>query len=1592
MHAHSRPRRCVQMDCMWTDRETTHPLFLPHHACFLIKPIDAGCRNKDPSSTMALFQHDPEAAYRWFVERCNRIGDSLFDVMTSAQQLAGNSDESVHIRKVLLSAPSEHNPSWEDLYRARLSFDLDNPEMFLISPVTKFVSILLQVYHPDDVTSAASKHVISRKDKRGSVEAFLTNDVYRVCAHLLDTDIREYAIGLTFTQYSICHLYKIDPTSTSMQIVRNKIRKMSFLDRKSIAQNIADYARRNKKTTITSNFVKRFHEFDQAKEDYDFESEDSQVFSDTEENDWGEEVTISDLDRDSEKEVMIYQRVGSDQRRRHAQDDFGCCNDKHAKRLCSNRSPVSSPYRDETTTIANTSRASRAYLPVAVHHDRRFAIDMEHYWNSSVANASKYLDDVALGLDSLVMGNRANREEEYCRRNESGQLDWFSLQLASEKPAPLVMRICDAFSPSFRSRLFADLDRSRFMKGVGGRENSFIRVARRRENSKEEEGTYFQIGRKLYPSDESTDTENQLMDQINSLLRVQHAHSRMISHNEHGVFPSTYQTINTLQIMVEYVTKSSGYARHNDCGKLLNSTGSIDTARVTDIDTPSRLPYAEETQTVTAVFVCGVAGMKDVATHNLNFFDSDGKQISSCPTTENMIHFQMHGTQLYQHEVSCKNADVPPGCYRIVISCRHTRIKSDSSLSLAFGDSYRTMMLSHDSYNLIRVLTSMASLTAPTFQYTHGSVQNRNGEGVNEETALPYRESADNGETTFRDDLTIEASKFSDHFPKPSPEDYELCDVYRSTDLWYAYPGEDWKFFFRHNVVRHLVIEHGVVPCVDYSGKAGTSLTHPSLFCLPESDRLQMIRPLTRIPLSAVVSAGGLSHSHRAHPPTCGDPDRTNIIILSKPYKNDTQSIIDAVSAHCKRRDSSNLLHPIYVYGSGGSPRKTDTYTCDITKMSSSDPSNLTSHSQLAKHVQNTTMIQLTERKGVVAVFLNMKEFAPFLKGIVPKQETEKEEEEEYEDFENANDAMFLGYYYFSSYHYSSLSDKEFWESRECREDLWRCLSSADRKTYANLSRFVEESHFKFQLDPIFPSVHELNRAHDEFGASGLTYSRLSLGSKMGIRVAVSRGDEVDRNETQPCVINNDPCLSDFTDRFLSGADLARHLSRISGSEHNSEIESTLIMTKSKKLPHLLVDDIIQHAIMMMTCGSKRYLRKNLRGCETSSDQTCGPLLPDERLQSIYRCHPFPMPLRTYDVMSLFLRACALDLMILPIEQYLCARGDVSMFDKEILFMAILNRITGRPNVYCQYRAHFPELIASYLPSSSEINEFIDFVEQNNVLAKLFNPQHSDSIPRDFRCHAHVFRETLEKLANSCQTIFDILSRANSRSQCLEALSAHLFDLFESTKTMTTERGRCPAKARFLAHHVLCDLEEIFDSPFGDVLTESVVAGHGGSQGISVCNRGLRTENIDRQATISIEEITSLLRCRLTEPSTRAGMYRRMLGLQISEKGHLVIALNGREFNHADTEHIMCKVYIGISKTISTRATSRYPECSKPGFHPVKLVDCDIPWDDDHVQQIMRDVDECYDAALSMRDFFTHTHDLFKLCGEPDVFNAGDDN
>ena len=209
---------------------------------------------------MALFRRDPETAYQWFVERCNRIGDSLFDVMTMAHQLAGNSEESVHIRKVLLSAPSGYNPSWVDLYRARLSFDLDNPEMFLISPVTKFVSILLQVYHPDDVTLAASKHVISRKDKRASVEAFLTNDVYRVCARLLDIKIREYAIGLTFTQYSICHLYKIDPTSTSMQIVRSKMRKMSFPDRKSIAQKIADFARQNKKTTITSNFVKRFHE------------------------------------------------------------------------------------------------------------------------------------------------------------------------------------------------------------------------------------------------------------------------------------------------------------------------------------------------------------------------------------------------------------------------------------------------------------------------------------------------------------------------------------------------------------------------------------------------------------------------------------------------------------------------------------------------------------------------------------------------------------------------------------------------------------------------------------------------------------------------------------------------------------------------------------------------------------------------------------------------------------------------------------------------------------------------------------------------------------------------------------------------------------------------------------------------------------------------------------------------------------------------------------------------------------------------------------------------------------------------------------
>jgi hypothetical protein len=326
--------------------------------------------------------------------------------------------------------------------------------------------------------------------------------------------------------------------------------------------------------------------------------------------------------------------------------------------------------------------------------------------------------------------------------------------------------------------------------------------------------------------------------------------------------------------------------------------------------------------------------------------------------------------------------------------------------------------------------------------------------------------------------------------------------------------------------------------------------------------------------------------------------------------------------------------------------------------------------------------------------------------------------------------------------------------------------------------------------------------------------------------------------------------------------------------------------------------------------------------------------------------------------------------------------------------MAILNRLSGRPQVFLLFREHFPEMMSAVLPGPKELPAFLAFVKANNCHKTLFNPQHANSIPIDIRAHQHVFCAVMESMAAHSQHLLrEMQTECSTRTQAVRMLGNNLHKVVEQHKTHFHERHAAQEKCLWLAHQVIADLEEIFIDPFGAVSPESVMYGHGAKQGWFVCfgvKHAVAVRGEENAANRSGELLT-WIKDRLTNSNRQSDLYKKMMCLRWDDfEKQPTIAINGRPLCETDIEHFLCKIYVGASKTISSRSTSKMPLSSKAGHHPIKLNgNTRLPWDDDFVKTIMCECVKAYGDALH-EGVIKRTPDCFLIPGEIDPILCAD--
>jgi hypothetical protein len=447
---------------------------------------------------------------------------------------------------------------------ARLQWDLNDPNMFIHSRATNYLSINIHAYHSDDITAAASKDIDNRKRLANqNADEYIYSSVYLPIVKLLTKEISDFGSRLKFSQHAIRCLFGIDSSKISIPVIRAKIVKLEYSDRLKLVRDFVTQLKYNNRTNVSTKRVNKFLQ---------------------------------------ERNVLIKKRAGQ---------DIGKCCDNSADRRSSSKPSKRLRMRDNSV---NDNTSTGCILTEYIAMDARFCLALSRQWDlvQGLSKRTVHLDEVVESLGGLTRDHFVVEENNLYTINR--QMQTTALKCKTASTSPIAICIDKVLSQDFITSIMADLDCNTFVQGKKGRANSYLRIVTTHDNT---ENVKFQVGKSLYSAQAPTTVERKLLTTINSLQSFQNKIATATAVQRKST-PTRLFLDNTIQILVEYISRTSGYSRHSDCGRLLNSVGSVVYASENDLERNEDLPFPEESQTYTIVLYYGTMD-PEVQTHRIDY-------------------------------------------------------------------------------------------------------------------------------------------------------------------------------------------------------------------------------------------------------------------------------------------------------------------------------------------------------------------------------------------------------------------------------------------------------------------------------------------------------------------------------------------------------------------------------------------------------------------------------------------------------------------------------------------------------------------------------------------------------------------------------------------------------------------------------------------------------------------------------------------------------------------------------------------------------------------------------------------------------------
>ena len=934
-----------------------------------------------------------------------------------------------------------------------------------------------------------------------------------------------------------------------------------------------------------------------------------------------------------------------------------------------------------------------------------------------------------------------------------------------------------------------------------------------------------------------------------------------------------------------------------------------------------------------------------------------GKVVFSVTTNGNCLHWQIFSINVsFEHlVVRISGVTLPTNYYRLIVTVRLTPDPVICKRRVDWGVKMDLTAVNNpqlvDNYNQHHVITRSRNCLAPDENKKRPALPDAARDHKRQKGAL----------------IDLKSKEFRDTFPQMDRDKFQKLGSYRpNRSLSVNLPA--WNIFSSRPFVSAFLQKKVLVRTTDHTNLVGENSSI-------SIDTLIRINGKFPIPGDTVSMSAIAKTCHMNWNSMCKDfisryDPLAKVFLPHETGKNwsetyeQARTCIDKWNADGRvgeiyqKSEISNLTVDtdnagmLKSHGSSGNRRTQGQYAINLKSAHKEDPSQFTEHAQSIDNPYNRSLLHIMSRRGIVLVVAPLNAFDDNAKQL-------------------SHTGYVYGYYHIGSIENSYLTEKQF-------NDMFKGKS----KKLKELCAFMMEPNYLMRLFPVFTGddyrlMMEENRRID--AGMSPTFTTVTISAAKGQTHNVRL--EQDEAEKHVYHINYNELRRNYMD-----TDKWRELLPEGHSDSSDKTEAFLVRRDLQgRTPFRLdIKGAIDLAILISAAGAMRFLGKSLE------KGTAIPLAM-WALGSILMHFPFPMPMRTYDLIPLFLRDTAIDAGVLEADSDTRRELD---WDRSVdrnlfrvtLFQAIVLRHFGRVRHYRTYQAwvlkrHKKTVPA--VPTPETLHFFLEFLENiksvcdENSMSDWWTAQHDGQIPDVLRRHSHAvnFLSNLaDALSDDNSPVMAALRAAatsttssDTRQDCLDIVVKELLVNCLHGSEYKPDKGELP-KLYFMAHQSLFDNEELWKDMCGPRTPANCHPGAKGTAGLLSVLRGAtasaRDSILRKIQKLEAEQIAELN--NRTDVELRAfGCVRKRVGSHVC----VVNALNGREPDCGDAEHFPCKIAMLLACLHSSRSCSDQPKASKTHCFPVRPLEGEQPFfADPRLHNIMKMIVESFASLVEGGD------------------------